>query len=134
MPPMVSNEEVRHRLDAWSEWYSRLQDCGLGYPRESVLYRMARYGPDAAFTQGTGEKPDDIPNEIWQTDLAIAHLPVQVKRVIMAKWRGVDEKGKPLKSHTDQGRAEELRLTYRTWRLMISEGIARLSAYLSALC
>ena len=131
---MITNDEVRHLLDAWSRWYFRLQDCGLGYPRESVLYKMARHGPDAALIHGVGGKPDDMPNDIWKMDCAIAHLPARVKLVVVAKWTGLDGNGKQLKSYTDQGRAEELRLTYRTWRYMISEAMTRLSSYLSALC
>jgi hypothetical protein len=41
---MSALQKIIARLEEWAAWYSRVQDCGLGYPSTSLEYRMLRCG------------------------------------------------------------------------------------------
>lgn len=63
---------IQSKLENWASWAWRVDMPNLGWPKETVLYRVARY--QGQMISGSGLKKEDSDKEAEEIDRAIRRL------------------------------------------------------------
>jgi len=95
---------VDDRLHEWAEWARRMEDGGLGYPKESLNWRIMRQGPEGtAIKSSKGFHPAPMPVAIEMVEVAILRMPPDMKEVVKLKYL---ERGSEKQKAKRAGRSE----------------------------
>lgn len=92
---------VHIRLTVWGEWAKQCAENG--WPPITLLGRMIKQGPNGA--SQTGKPPISMPDEIAETDAAVAKLCEIDKRAIVGyytKWEPIEALARRLHMRTQQ--------------------------------
>ena len=83
---------VDHLLWEWADWSRRRDDAGLGYPRQTIEYRLMREGAGAAIRSTAGPRTIDMPEAVERVEAVIVKMPDRHKQVIREKYlRGLPD-------------------------------------------
>src|SRR4051812_3042610 len=96
---------VEYRLERWADWNRRKNDNGLGYAKESTIYRMmhigclskennSNYSDHPAFTMPAEiEETETLIKQMWEANHKIADA---LRKFYLGNERTVGQKAKAL--------------------------------------
>lgn len=77
---------VDNVLAQWAEWSRRRDDAGLGYPSQTVEYRLMREGAGASIRSTAGPRLVDMPEVVEKVEAVLVRMPERHRQVVRAKY------------------------------------------------
>jgi len=116
----VNYDDVKLLLRRWGDW-AQTGRMNLGYPKETLSYRMIKFG--GQMIRGSGQKVEEEVAGMEEIEKIITHMPMDLKSVIVKKYQFNSE---------DETTARELAISVPTVRNRYLQAYAWIGAKLES--
>ena len=116
----MNYDDVKLLLRRWGDW-AQTGRMNLGYPKETLSYRMIKFG--GQMIRGSGQKVEEEVAGMEEIEKIITHMPMDLKSVIVKKYQFNSE---------DETTARELAISVPTVRNRYLQAYAWIGAKLES--
>lgn len=103
---------VDNVLAQWGEWSRRADDAGIGYPSQTVEYRLMREGAGASIRSTAGPRLLSTPEVVERVEAVIVKMSERHRAVVKARYLY----GKP-----DEGAARACGMSVGSYRRALEQ-------------